>query len=99
MLTAAPVAAWIKTLDGRYLWANAAADRLMGQRVTEASTEDLYGAGAAEIREYEQAALRAGCDQRVQTVNGQIVAVQRFSVESRGGALIGAIAMRITSGA
>lgn len=89
----APFPAWLKTTDGHCIAANAAADRLMGRRVVGATTEDLYGDDAAQIREYEQAALRDGRHQQVQSVNGQVLIVMRYRAEVHGCAFVGGIAL------
>jgi PAS domain-containing protein len=92
-IDAAPYAAWLKTPDGYYIAANTAADQIMGRRIVGATTEDLYGANATQIREYEQAALRNGCHSVVQTVGKRVVTVTRYLVYRHGHALIGGIAI------
>ena len=91
----APFAAWAKTIDGRHVEANPAAERLAGRPVLGLTAEELFGhEHAAEVREAEAAARALGIDQRLQLVGDTVVLVIRWPEDG----LIRGIAIRMVFG-
>jgi two-component system, cell cycle sensor histidine kinase and response regulator CckA len=102
-----PGAAWIKSANGRYMYANATAERIFGRTLPELSgktDEEIFPpATAAEFRENDRKALTSGAFQTLETlrypdasVHNSIVS--KFPIPGLEGdpVLVGGVAIDIT---